>query len=171
MHKFITLILVLFISLNVFSQDEYFKLPQAKTKKPCLIFNKNIIGNEYLINALGTSENEVKEKVKEVYVLKDKQNRDKSDYYNLTEHGLVFLDFKESPESKTQSELNEFFGLDRKGEIYIDGYLLESKKYRIALPGITEIEIVEPDKENGLKNKVLNIWTLAKSERYTENHN
>ncbi|TMM58048.1 hypothetical protein FEE95_01070 [Maribacter algarum] len=171
MHKLITSLLILFASINVFSQDEYFKLPNAKTQKPCLIFNKKIIGNEYLMKSFGTSEEEVKEKVKEIAVLKGKGNRKENDYYNLTDYGLVFLDLKESPESKTQTEFKEFFGLDKQNEIYIDGYLLESKKYRIALTGITEIEIVEPDNANGLKSKALNIWTLAKSERYRENAN
>lgn len=171
MHKFLTSLLILFVSFNVFSQDEYFKLPNAKTQKPCLIFNKNIIGNEYLMKNFGTSEEEVKEKVKEIAVLKGKGNRKENDYYNLTSYGLVFLDLKEIPESKTQAELKEFFGLDKENEIYIDGYLLEGKKYRIALNGVTEIEIVEPDNANGLENKVLNIWTIAKNERYRENLN
>lgn len=171
MHKLITSLLILFVSLNLFSQDEYFKLPRAKTQKPTLIFNKKIIGNEFLMKQLGFSEEEVNEKVNEIGVLKDKQNRELSDYYNLTEHGLVLLDLKEIPESKTQLELKEFFGLDKQNEIYIDGYLLEGKKYRIALSGVTEIEILEPDNANGLKTRVLNIWTIAKNERYRESPN
>ena len=166
MHKFITPLLVLFVSINAFSQDEYFKLPNAKTQKPCLIVNKKIIGNDNLIKGLVTTEREVKEKVNGIWVLKGKGNRKENDYYNLTDYGLVFLDLKESPESKTQSEFKEFFGLDKKAKIYIDGYLLESKKYRIATIGITEIEIVEPDNANGLKSWALNIWTLPKNERY-----
>ena len=168
MLKFITPFLILFVSLNVFCQDEYFKLPNAKTQKPVYIFNKNIIGNQFLIRSLGSSEKEAKEMVKEISVLKIKGNRKENDYYNLTDYGLVYLDIKESPESKTQSELNKFFGFDENGKIFIDGYLLESKKYRIALTGITEIEIVEPDSVNRLKNKALNIWTLPKNERYSE---
>ena len=168
MHKFITSFLVLFVSINAFSQDDYFKLPNAKTQKPTYIFNKKIIGNEFLIKGFGSSEKEAKEKVQELSVLKIKGNRKENDYYNLTGYGLVFLDLKESPESKTQSELKEFFGLDKKGKIYVDGYLLESKKYRIATIGITEIEIVEPDTANGLKNRAINIWTLPKNERYRE---
>ncbi|MBT2161554.1 hypothetical protein [Zobellia barbeyronii] len=171
MYKFIILLLILFVPLTTFSQDKYFKLPQAKTQKPFLIFNKNIIGNDFLMNRFGTSEKEAREKIKEMYVLIDKQNRELSDYYNLTEHGLVLFDLKDSLISKTQSELNKFFGLDKQNEIYIDGYLLESKKYSIALIGITEIEIVEPDGINGLKNRVLNIWTLGKSKRYFKNEN
>ena len=171
MHKFITFFLILFVSINVLSQDEYFKLPQAKTQKPTFIFNKKIIGNESLIKNLGSTEQEIREKIKEVFVIIDKPTRELSDYYNLTEQGLLFVDLKEKLLSKTQSELNEFFGLDKQNEIYIDGYLIEDKKYSIALTGITEIEIVEPNDANGLKGRVINIWTLAKNERYIQNIN
>ena len=167
MYKFITFLFILFGPLNIFSQEDYVKLPQAKTQNPSFIFNKNVIGNEYLIKRLGTSEQEVKDKIKEVSVLKDKQNRKLNDYYNLTEQGILFVDLKKSLISKTQSELKEFFGIDKQSEIYVDGYLLESKKYRIALTAIVEIEIVEPDTTNGLKSRALNIWTLAKNERYS----
>ena len=171
MHKLLTYLLISFISLSVFSQDKYFKLPQAKTQKPTYIFNKKIIGSELLMKRLGSSEEEVLKKVYEISVLKDKQSREFNDYYNLTGQGILFVDLKEKPISKSQSELNDFFGLNKQNEIYIDGYLLESKKYRISLIGVTEIEIVEPDNINGLKSRVLNIWTLAKSERYMENTN
>ncbi|GAL61846.1 hypothetical protein [Algibacter lectus] len=171
MHKFITYLLISFISLSVFSQDKYFKLPQAKTQKPTYIFNKTIIGSELLMKRLGSSKEEILKKVNKISVIKDKQSREFSDYYNLTGQGVLFVDLKEKPISKSQSELNDFFGLNKQNEIYIDGYLLESKKYRISLIGVTEIEIVEPDNINGLKSQVLNIWTLAKSERYMENTN
>jgi len=121
-----------------------------------------------LIQSLGTSKEEVKEKVDEISILKDKGNRESNGFYNLTEYGIVFVDLKEIPASKTQSELKDFFGIDKQTKIYIDGYLLENKKYRIALTGITEIEVIEPDSANGLKSKALNIWTLAKDERYRE---
>ncbi|WP_158850284.1 hypothetical protein [Algibacter sp. L1A34] len=168
MRKILILILMLLVSINIFSQEDYIKLPQAKTQKPSFIFNQNIIGNEYLIKSLGTSEDEIKSKINEMSILKEVPNKELIDYYNLTEQGILFVDLKKIPESKNQSELNQFFGLKKKGKIYIDGYLLESEKYNIALICITEIEIVEPDSANGLKSRVLNIWTLPKNERYQE---
>ncbi|GAL82509.1 hypothetical protein JCM19274_1798 [Algibacter lectus] len=120
---------------------------------------------------LGSSKEEILKKVNKISVIKDKQSREFSDYYNLIGQGVLFVDLKEKPISKSQSELNDFFGLNKQNKIYIDGYLLESKKYRISLIGVTEIEIVEPNNINGLKSRVLNIWTLAKSERYMENTN
>ena len=168
MHRYIIFLFILFMQTAVFSQNEYFKLPNAKTQGPSYIFNKYIIGNEYLIKNLGTTEEEAKEKVKEIAVLKDKGNRKSNEYFNLTERGILFVDLKVGLESKTQSDLNEFFGLEKNTKIYIDGYLLESTKYRIASRGIIDIEIVEPDNINALKNRVLNIWTIAKNKRYRE---
>lgn len=168
MMKAILFISALFVSFSMFSQDAYFKLAQAKTQKPSYIFNKNTIGNEYLIKSLGATMEEVKEKVNEMSILKDKQNRELNEYYNLTEFGMLFVDLKKDILTKTQAELNEFFGLDTKNKMYVDGYLLENEKYVIAIKGITEIEIVEPDNSDGLKTRVLNIWTLAKNERYSE---
>nr|WP_298996640.1 hypothetical protein [uncultured Allomuricauda sp.] len=168
MNKPLVLLPLLFIALNVFSQENYIKLPNAKTKSPTYILNKNIIGNQYLVENLGDSKEEVLDKVNEISVLKYKPDRENSDFYNLTSQGLILVELKKSVPSKTQSELNDFFGMDAQSDIYIDGYLLESKKYKIAIEGITEIEIVEPDTLNGLGNSVLNIWTLTKKERYQE---
>ena len=168
MPKSIIIILSLLMCINLFSQNDYVSIKGAKTQKPSYIFNKNIIGNQNLMNSLGSSKEELLKVVNDVSVLKDKQNRNLNDYYNLTEYGLIFVDLKDDIKSKTQSELNDFFELDNQADIYVDGYLIESKKYRIALTGIIEIEIIEPNTENGLKNKSLNIWTLTKNERYTE---
>ena len=94
MNKFTTSLFILFISFNGFSQDEYFKLPQAKTQKPTFIFNEKIIGNEFLVKSLGPSKQELNEKIKGISVLHGKPNREQSDYYNLTERGIVFVDLK-----------------------------------------------------------------------------
>ncbi|WP_298487807.1 hypothetical protein [uncultured Maribacter sp.] len=166
MKKITGFLFVLLVSLNVFSQDAYIKLPQAKTKNLSYIFNKNVIGNESIFKSLGNTEQEVKDKVEQLSVLIDKPNRETADYYNQTELGILFIDLKEKLTSKTQWELNEFFGLDKQTEVYVDGYLLESKKYKIALKAIVAMEIVEPNTTNSLKTRVLNVWTLKKSERY-----
>ncbi|WP_299429975.1 hypothetical protein [uncultured Maribacter sp.] len=166
MKKITSFLFVLLVSLNVFSQDAYIKLPQAKTKNLSYIFNKNVIGNESVLKGLRSTEQEVKDKVEQLSVLIDKPNRETADYYNQTELGILFIDLKEKLTSKTQWELNEFFGLDKQTEVYVDGYLLESKKYKIALKAIVAMEIVEPNTTNSLKTRVLNVWTLKKSERY-----
>lgn len=109
MKKITSFLFVLLVSINVFSQDAYIKLPQAKTKNLSYIFNKNVIGNESIFKSLGNTEQEVKDKVEQLSVLIDKPNRETADYYNQTELGILFIDLKEKLTSKTQWELNEFF--------------------------------------------------------------
>lgn len=161
-------ILILFMSSNLFSQENYTKLPLAKTQNPSYVFNKNIIGSEILLNSLVLSEKGLKKLVKEISILKDKPEKGRDDYYNLSQHGLIFVELNKKLICKTQSELNNFFGITRQNEIYVDGYLVESKKYEIALMSIIEIELIEPSTNNRLKRRTLNVWTLNKNERYAK---
>ena len=169
MNKTIILALLLLVTIKLFSQEEYVKLPQAKTQNPTYLYNSNIIGSENAITEFGKSNKELKEQFNELSILKNKQNRKLNAYYNLTEYGMLFVDLKKEISSKTQTELNEFFGLKKKSDIYVDGYLVENKLYKICLTGTTEIEIVEPNYKNGLNETVLNIWTLTKDKRYRKN--
>ncbi|KAA5825098.1 hypothetical protein FPF71_07840 [Algibacter amylolyticus] len=123
-----TLILTLLVSINIFSQEAYIKLPQAKTQKPSVIFNKNIIGNEYFIKSLGTSEDELKSKINEMSILMEIPNKESIDYYNLTEQGILFVDLKTIPVSKKQSELNQFFGLKKKRKNLYRWLLIRKRK-------------------------------------------
>lgn len=161
---------LLFItSFSFFAQESYTKLPSTKKDQPTFIYNKKIIGNEKTLANFGTSKEELEKFIKEISVLKDKQNKNLNGYYNLTESGLLFIELKNnspSLKSKTQAELNTFFELNELTDIYIDGYLIENKKYRISLTGVSEIEIIEPNFENGLKEKVLNIWTVTNEKRF-----
>lgn len=166
MNTSIMLTLLLLVTATLFSQDEYVKLPQAKTQNPTYIYNSTIIGSENAVTEFGESKKELKEQFNELSVLKDKQDRKSNTYYNLTEYGMLFVDLKKEISSKTQIELNTFFGLKKRSNIYVDGYLIENKDYKICLTGIAEIEIIEPNSENKLKEKVLNVWTLTKNKRY-----
>ncbi|MGY3794642.1 hypothetical protein [Aquimarina sp. 433] len=165
-----TFILVI-SSLQLYSQNDYIKLDNAKTQKPTYIFNKKIIGNEYLFFTLGVSDEEIKKQIKDISILKDKRNRRSYDDYNLTEHGLLMVDLSTKISSKTQTELNDFFGLAKGNNIYIDGYLLENKKYSVAISSIYEIEIIRTTNTNRKEDKFLNIWTLPKNERYRKDNN
>lgn len=157
--------ILILCTTNLLAQDNYTKLPSAKTQNPSFIFNEYIIGSEALLNSFGTSEKELKKVVKEISVLKGRPKKGQDDYYNLSEHGILFVDLKKKIASKSQSELNKFFGLAPQNEIYVDGYLVESKKYEIALGSIIEIELIEPDLNNNHEQRALNIWTLIKNER------
>ena len=142
----------------IYSQDTYVKLPKTESNCPTFIIEKDIIANESVI---GTS----KELIAEMSVLKDKPNRKEHKFFNLTENGIIFLSLKKETAFKTQSELNEFLGIEKNNEVYVNGYLIENSDYKIATECIIEIELVEPDSENKLKSKVINVWTLTKDQR------
>jgi len=59
-------------------------------------------------------------------------------------------------ESKTQEELNEFFGLNSDNDLYVNGFLLENKEYKISSNSIAKVEVLEAD-DVFLHNPVLNI--------------
>ncbi|WP_442266659.1 hypothetical protein ACSIGC_02895 [Tenacibaculum sp. ZS6-P6] len=155
--KRIIFIFILVFS-NIYSQNHYVKLPLTKNNCPTFIIEKEIIANE---NVIATA----KESIDEISVLKDKSNRKKHKFFNLTENGIIFIRLKQKIAFKTQSELNDFFGLKKNNEVYVNGYLIEKSNYKIATDCIVEIELVEPDLENKLKHKVVNVWTLTKEKR------
>jgi hypothetical protein len=134
------------------------KLPFRKSQCPIFIIEKDIIANE---NAIETA----KDLIAEMNVLKGKPNRKEHKFFNLTENGIIFVSLKKETAFKTQSELNNFFGNEKNNGIYVNGYLIESSDYKIATECIVEIELVEPNSENKLKSKVINIWTITKDER------
>ncbi len=158
MKRVIFTLIFTFCLTNIYSQDTYVKLPTVKNNCPTIIIEKDIIGNE---SAIGTK----KELIAEINVLKDKPNRKEHKFFNLTENGIIFVSLKKETAFRTQSELNEFFGIEKNNGVYVNGYLIENSDYNIATECIMEIELVEPDSENKLEKKAINIWTLTKEER------
>lgn len=153
----ITLIFTFFLS-NIYSQDSYSKLPGTKSNCPTIIIGKDIIANG---NTIETK----KELITELNVLKDKPNRKEHKFFNLTESGIIFVTLNKKTPFKTQSELNDFFGIDKNNGVYVNGYLIENSDYKIATESIIEIELIDSDSENKLEGKAINIWTLTKKER------
>ncbi|MEO8238393.1 MAG: hypothetical protein ABI576_09810 [Flavobacterium sp.] len=153
----ITLIFTLFLS-NIYSQDSYSKLPGTKSNCPTIIIEKDIIANG---NAIEIK----KELITELSVLKDKPNRKAHKFFNLTENGIVFVTLNKKTAFKTQSELNDFFGIDKNNGVYVNGCLIENSDYKIATESIIEIELIDPDSENKLASKAINVWTLTEKER------
>jgi len=153
----ITLFFTFFFS-NIYSQEHYVKLPYTKSNSPTIIINKDIIGNKSVIET-------TKESISEISFLKDKPNRNEHKFFNLTENGIIFVSLKKKTAFKTQSELNDFFRIEKNNGVYVNGYLIENPDYKIATESIMEIELVAPDSENKLKRKAINILTLSKKER------
>ncbi|SHM83606.1 hypothetical protein [Polaribacter sp. KT 15] len=158
MKRIIFTVIFTLYFMNIYCQDTYLKLPNVKNTCPIIIIGKDIIGNKSAIES-------TKEFTAEISVLKDKPNRKKHDFFNLTENGIIFAKLEKKTDFKTQSELNEFFGIKKDNEIYVNGYLIENSKYKIATECIMDIELVEPDSENKLKNKAINVWTITKEQR------
>ncbi|SHJ39600.1 hypothetical protein SAMN04488007_0198 [Maribacter aquivivus] len=144
--------------LGAYAQDSFKKLPlAAKINCPMLLIDEHIIANRNIITS--------KEDIEEIAVIKDKPNRETHDFYNLSENGIASVTLKKKIASKTQAELNTFFGLNANNSIYVNGYLIESAKYKFSTESIVEVELVTPTAENKLKQKVINIWTLTQDER------
>ena len=153
-------ILFLFFLSDINSQEIYSKLIFTKNNCPTYIVNNNIIANQKVIEIH-------KGFILDISVLKDKPTRDQDKIYNLTENGVVFIKLKNKLKYKTQNELNIFFGLNSKNNLYVNGYLLEESDYKIATESIIDIELISPNTENKFKNKTINVWTLTKEERTT----
>lgn len=122
-----------------------------------LLVDDTIIANKNIITS--------KEDVTEVRVLKDKPTRETHDFYNLSENGIASVTLKKKIASKTQAEINTFFGLNANNSIYVNGYLIESPIYKFATESIVEVELLTPTPENKSEHKVINIWTLTQDER------
>tara|TARA_R110002050_G_scaffold47761_1_gene111321 strand:+ start:3326 stop:3829 length:504 start_codon:yes stop_codon:yes gene_type:complete len=150
---------IIFILLHVYSfaQDSFNKLPiAAKINCPILLVDEHIIANKNIITS--------KEDIEEIGVIKDKPSR-KAHFYNLTANGILFAKLKKEIPYKTQAELNTYFNLKENNPVYVNGYLLEHDTYTIATESIATIDLVMPNEENDLDQKVINVWILSQEER------
>ncbi|WP_299112903.1 hypothetical protein [uncultured Winogradskyella sp.] len=158
MIKFSVASILFLFFLNINAQEKYTKLPETHGICPTIIVNDNIISNYDIIK-------NNKQFVAKISVMKDKPNRKDHRFYNLSENGIILVDLDQKVKSKSQCDLNRFFGLDKKNEVYVNGYLVEDTKYKIATESIIEIELIIPNSINKLKSKSINVWTLTKQER------
>ncbi|TBN16435.1 hypothetical protein [Hyunsoonleella pacifica] len=156
MKKILSISIFMFFILNTYSQEDYVKLPYAKSNSPTIIIEKDIIANESTIEVS-------KALITGMSVMKLKPNRKEHKFFNLSEGGIVFVTLKETPAFKTQAELNEFFGIHKDNQVYLNGYLIEDKDYKIATNSIVEVELIKPDSRNKLEGKTINIWVTKKS--------
>lgn len=150
------MLVMFFTSVN--SQEKYFKLTEATFHCPTIIINDNIISNNYFIK-------NNKELITKISVMKDTPDKKNHKLYNLSENGIIFIEFDEKIKTTSQYDLNIFFGLDKKREVYVNGYLLEDSEYKIATESIIEIEFVKPNPSNKLVNKSINVWTITNKQR------
>lgn len=157
MKTFFVTFLFFFFHYTNNAQNSFNKLPQAANIScPILLVDEHIIANKNIITS--------KEDIEDIAVIKDKPSR-KGHFYNLTANGILFAKLKKKIPSKTQTELNAFFNLEENNPVYVNGYLLEHDTYTIATESIATIDLVMPNEENDLDQKVINVWIISQEER------
>ena len=70
--------------------------------------------------------------------------------------GIIKAKINHEIKIKTQKELNNFFGLNEKNDIYVNGYLIENKNQNISSESVVGIELIKADNFR-IKKSVLNI--------------
>ena len=94
--------------------------------------------------------------IKEIKVFKDFQISDKKLFLKGTNNGVVKVTCSNFIAAKSLVDLNVFFGFDINNNIYVNGFLLKNKSYKISSESISEIKIISEDPLNP-KQKVLSI--------------
>lgn len=116
-----------------------------------LILNNEIIGSIDLLKSIPSNQ------IQELNIHREEKLSSKENlFYNNDKGGIMVAKTEFDIETKTQGDLNEFFGLNADTDLYVNGFLLENKNYKIALSSIAKIEIIEPD-NLFLDKRVLNI--------------
>jgi hypothetical protein len=122
-----------------------------KSEKPILIINDSTIGSFDLLHKISS------DNILELNVFKE---RKLSSTYLFIENeksaGIMIVKSKHEFKVKSQKELNNFFGLNEKNDIYINGYLIENKNQNISSESIVGIELIKADNFR-LEKSVLNI--------------
>ena len=146
------LLIFIFAGLSANAQNNQQKFYINDNQSMVLILNKEIIGSINLLKSVPPEQ---------IHILnihpEEKLSSKENLFYNSNEKaGIMVAETDFDFETKTQEELNEFFGLNSNNDLYLNGFLLENKKYKISSNSIAKIEVIEPD--NFFLNKpVLNI--------------
>jgi len=150
MKYILTFFLILTIELSTYAQNQNSEMSIMKTEKPILIINDTIIGSVDLLNKISSN------KVLELNIFKE---RKLSTNYLFIENkknaGIIIAKINHEFKLKTQKELNIFFGMNEKNDIYVNGYLID-KNQNITTESIVGIELIKADNFR-LKKSVLNI--------------
>lgn len=150
MKCILTFFLILTIELSTYAQNQNSEMSIMKTEKPILIINDTIIGSVDLLNKISSN------KVLELNIFKE---RKLSTNYLFIENkknaGIIIAKINHEFKLKTQKELNIFFGMNEKNDIYVNGYLID-KNQNITTESIVGIELIKADNFR-LKKSVLNI--------------
>ena len=94
--------------------------------------------------------------IKIVNVFKDFKISDKNLFLKVKSNGVVKVACSDFIAAKSLVDLNVFFGFDINNNIYVNGFLLKNKSYKISSESISEIKIISEDPLYP-KQKVLSI--------------
>jgi hypothetical protein len=151
MKSLLTFFLILTIGLSTYAQNQNSEISIMKTEKPILIINDTIIGSIDLLNKISS------DKVLELNIFKERKLSTTYLYIeNEKNAGIIITKINHEFKLKTQKELNVFFGLNEKNDIYVNGYLIENKNQNISSESIVGIELIKADNFRTQKS-VLNI--------------
>ncbi|WP_369048688.1 hypothetical protein [Tenacibaculum sp. UWU-22] len=151
MKYILTLFLILTIGFSIFAQNQHSEINIMKTEKPILIINDTLIGSVNLLNKISS------DKVFELKIFKERKLGATTLFVKSKKSaGIISANVNHEFKFKSQKELNAFFGLNEKNDIYVNGYLIENKNQSIASESIVEIELIKAD-DFRLKKPVLNI--------------
>jgi hypothetical protein len=145
------LLIFLIVGLSSNAQDNQKRIYIKDNQSMVLILNNEIIGSIDLLKSIPSNQ------IQELNIYREEKLSSKENlFYNNDKGGIMVAKTKFDIETKVQKDLNEFFGLNADTDLYVNGFLLENKNYKIASNSIAKIEIIEPD-NLFLDRRVLNI--------------
>ena len=151
MKLIFTIFWILTSGYSVYGQHHQVQMRILKAESPVLIINDSIIGSASLLNNLPSN------KVSEINIFKDEKL---STTYLFRENqknsGIITAKVNDQIKTKSQKELNAFFGLEEQNDVYVNGYLIDDKNKTISAESIVAIELIKADNFR-LKKPVLNI--------------
>lgn len=151
MKSILTLLLILIIGFSTYAQNQNVKKSMMKTEKSILIINDTVIASVYILNKIPS------DKISELNIFKEQKLGTTNLFIeNGNNTGIIKAVINQEFKIKSQKELNDFFGLDEKNDIYVNGYLIENKNQNISSESIVGIELIKAD-DFRLKKPVLNI--------------
>jgi hypothetical protein len=151
MKSILIAFVTLTIGLSTNAQNQNNKFYAVNSENPILIINDTIIANIDLLNKVPS------ENILNLNIFKESKLSETNLFIDKKQNeGIIKADIPHNFESKTQKELNEFFGLNEENDIYVNGYLIENKEQDVSTESIQKIELINADNIR-LKKPALNI--------------
>lgn len=98
-----------------------------------------------------------KDSILEMNIIKGKKLHSMSIFYDKnTNESIILVKANGTFKIRTQNELNQFFGLPKNRNIYVNGNLIKNKKYNFLINSIKSIDLLQPNAIT-LKEASLNI--------------